>query len=75
MEAHDTDGAAGILMMQGGRPIPCWECLKPASEAIDGHPYCAACIVVGVPQKTRYLPGQEDKRASRDAGEIEWTGR
>jgi len=36
------------------RPIPCWDCLKPAQEAIDGHPYCADCIADGVPGRTRY---------------------
>ncbi len=41
------------LMPQRGRHIP----PKPASEASDGHPSCAACIAAGVPQKTRYLPG------------------
>ncbi len=50
------------------RPIPCWHCLKPAREAIEGHPYCAACIAAGVPQQTRYLPGQEDKRAVGGGG-------
>jgi len=43
------------------RPIPCWDCLKPAQEAIDGHPYCADCIADGVPARTRYLAGQGDK--------------
>jgi len=36
-----------------GRPIPFWECLKPAAQAIDGHPYCQACIDAGVLQKMR----------------------
>jgi len=51
-----------------GRPIPCWHCLKPAHAAIDGHPYCAACIEASVPQQMRYLPGQEDKRAAASGG-------
>ncbi len=50
------------------RPIPCWHCLKPAHEATDGHPYCAACIAAGIPQQARYLPGQEDKRAATASG-------
>ena len=50
------------------RPIPCWHCLKPAHDANDGHPYCAACIAAGVPQQTRYLPGQEDKRVANNGG-------
>ncbi len=55
------------------RPIPCWACLKPATAAIDGHPYCAACIEAGVPQQTRYLPGQEHKRAAGNGG-TDWGG-
>jgi hypothetical protein len=51
-----------------GRPIPCWACLKAAAEAIDGHPYCGACIEASVLQQTRYLPGQEDKRAVTSGG-------
>lgn len=56
-----------------GRPIPCWACLKPAAEAIDGHPYCVACIEAGVPQQTRYLPGQEDKKTTTSGG-ADWGG-
>jgi len=45
-----------------GRPIPCWECLKPAAQATDGHPYRATRIGAGVPQQMRYTPAQEDRR-------------
>ncbi len=38
-----------------------------------GHPYCAACIETGVPQQTRYLPGQEDKKADTTGG-TDWGG-
>jgi hypothetical protein len=50
-----------LTTVDSSRSIPCWDCLKPAQEAIDGHPYCADCIVDGVPARTRYLPGQGDK--------------
>ncbi len=50
-----------LTIIGSGRPIPCWDCLKPAQEAIDGHPYCADCIANGVPARTRYLAGQGDK--------------
>jgi len=56
-----------------GRPIPCWACLKPAHAAIDGHPYCAACIAATVPTQTRYLPGHEDKRVGATGG-TDWGG-
>ncbi len=75
MATHDTASDAGILTTLGGRPIPCWECLRPAAQAIEGHPYRAPCIAVDVPRKARYLPSQEDKRAAQDAGALEWTGR
>jgi hypothetical protein len=47
------------------RPIPCWDCLKPAQEAIDGHPYCADCIADGVPGADA-LPGWPGGQAPAD---------
>jgi len=38
------------------RPIPCWDCLKPAQEAIDGHPYWPLNIIRGkIPAKSRHF--------------------
>ncbi len=28
-----------LTTVDSSRSIPCWDCLKPAQEAIDGHPY------------------------------------
>jgi len=42
--------------------------IPQSDETIDGHPYCAACIAATVPTQTRYLPGQDDKRAATTGG-------
>jgi hypothetical protein len=70
---HGADTLPMLTTAITGRPIPCWARLKPAHTAIDGHPYCAACIEASVPQQTRYLPGQEDRRAAGNGG-TDWGG-